>query len=275
MPEMPEVETIRKDLSKRVCGRQIISAEVRLARQLRAPNTVEEFESLVIGKTILKIDRRGKYLLCDLDDVVVVFHLGMTGQLYYTQETDNIDMVHVRFLCRLDSGEYIVFADVRTFGGIYALKKEQLGEIRGLATLGPEPLSEELTAVYLSSRLAKRKSPIKAFLLDQRQVGGLGNIYVDEALFVAGISPMRKCDSLTMEEVERLIVAINRVIADGIRDGGTTLRDYRNGEGGKGDHQNHLFVYGRGSRPCVICGNTIEKCTVGGRGTHYCTMCQK
>lgn len=275
MPEMPEVETIRKDLSKRVCGRQIVSAEVRLVRQLRAPKTVEEFETLVTGKTILKIDRRGKYLLCDIGDAVIVIHLGMTGQLYYVRTTDDIDMVHVRFLFRLDSGEYIVFSDIRTFGGVYALKKEQLGEIRGLATLGPEPLSEELTAMYLLSRLTKRKSPIKSFLLDQRQVGGLGNIYVDEALFVAGIHPMRSCDSLAPEEVEKLIVGINRVIADGIRDGGTTFRDYRNGEGGKGDHQNHLFVYGRSSRPCVICGSSIEKCTIAGRGTHYCATCQK
>lgn len=275
MPEMPEVETIRKDLSKRVCKRRIVSAEVRLARQLRAPKTIAEFETLVTNKTILKIDRRGKYLLCDLEDVVIVIHLGMTGQLYYAQTMDNVDMTHVRFLFRLDSGEYIVFSDIRTFGGLYVLKKEQLGEIRGLATLGPEPLSVELTATYLSERLAKRKNPIKTLLLDQKQVSGLGNIYVDEALFVAGIHPMRSCDSITAEEVKKLIVGINRVIADGIRDGGTTFRDYRNGEGGKGDHQNHLFVYGRGSQPCVVCGTSIEKCTIGGRGTHYCTTCQK
>ena len=238
MPEMPEVETIRKDLSKRVCKKRIVSAEVRLVRQLRAPKSVAEFEALIIGKTIHKIDRRGKYLLFDLDDVSIVIHLGMTGQLYYAQTIDGIDMTHVRFLFCLDSGEYIIFADIRTFGGVYALKKEQLQEIHGLATLGAEPLSEELTVMYLSSRLKKRKSPIKSFLLDQKQVGGLGNIYVDEALFVAGVHPMRSCDSLTTEEVEKLIVGINRVIADGIRDGGTTFRDYRNGEGGKGDHQN-------------------------------------
>ena len=275
MPEMPEVETIRRDLSKRVCGKRIVSADVRLVRQLRAPKTIMEFKSLIINKTIFKIDRRGKYLLCDLGEAVIVIHLGMTGQLYYARTIADIDMTHVRFLFRLDSGEYIVFSDIRTFGGVYALKKEQLGEVRGLATLGPEPLSEELTAIYLLSRLAKRKSPIKAFLLDQKQVAGLGNIYVDEALFVAGVHPMRSCDSLAIEEVESLIVGINRVIADGIRDGGTTFRDYRNGEGGKGDHQNHLFVYGRNAQPCVVCKSTIEKCTVGGRGTHYCASCQK
>ena len=275
MPEMPEVETIRKDLTKRICKKRIVSAEIRLIRQLRAPKTVAEFEALVIDKTIHKIDRQGKYLLLDLGDVSIVIHLGMTGQLYYAHTIDDIDMTHVRVLFLLDSGEYIVFADIRTFGGIYALKKEQLKEIRGLATLGPEPLSEELTVMYLSSRLAKRKSTIKAFLLDQKQVGGLGNIYVDEALFVAGVHPMRSCDSLTAKEIEKLLGGINRVISDGIRDGGTTFRDYRNGEGGKGDHQNHLFVYGRNGLPCVICGNMIEKCTVGGRGTHYCTLCQK
>lgn len=274
MPEMPEVETIRRDLSKRVCGRQIIAADILLARQLRAPERIDTFQDLVVGKTIMKIDRRGKYLLFDLGDAVVVVHLGMTGQLYYASQ-EPTDKTHVRALFRLDSGEYIVFADIRTFGGIYAMKHEELGQIQGLAALGPEPLSGELTAAYLLPRLAKRKIPIKAFLLDQRQVGGLGNIYVDEALFIAGILPMRSCDSLTQEEIDRLIGGIDRVIADGIRDGGTTFRDYRNGEGGKGDHQNHLFVYSRGGQPCRACGSTIEKCTVGGRGTHYCAVCQK
>lgn len=274
MPEMPEVETIRRDLSKRVCGRQIVGADILLARQLREPDRVEKFYELIIGKTIIKIDRRGKYLLIDLGDTVIVIHLGMTGQLYYAPQ-EIADKTHVRALFRLDSGEYIIFSDIRTFGGIYAMKQEEVGQIKGLAALGPEPLSEELTTEYLLTRLAKRKSPIKVFLLDQRQVGGLGNIYVDEALFMAGILPMRNCDSLTQEEVDKLIVGINRVIADGIRDGGTTFRDYRNGEGGKGGHQNHLFVYSRGGQCCRICAGLIEKCTVGGRGTHYCASCQK
>lgn len=274
MPEMPEVETIRKDLSKRICGKRIVSAEVLLARQLRAPDSIEKFHALVAGKVINEIGRRGKYLLCDLGDAVIVIHLGMTGQLYYASK-EPADKTHVRVLFRLDFDEYLVFSDIRTFGGVYALKREEIGQITGIRTLGPEPLTDGLTAEYLSSRLAKRKSPIKAFLLDQRQIGGLGNIYADEALFDAGILPTRRCDSLTDVEINKLIRGINRVIADGIRDGGTTFRDYRNGEGGRGDHQNHLFVYSRSGQPCLICTRPIEKCTVGGRGTHYCASCQK
>lgn len=274
MPEMPEVETVRRDLAKHIIGRRIVEAKVLLARQLRSKQTVEEFCRSIEGRTVERIDRRGKYLLADFGDTVMVIHLGMTGQLYYSPY-DVLDKTHVRFWFRFDSGEYLIFADVRTFGGVYLVKREELDSITGLATLGAEPLTEAFTADYLAARLKGRKSVIKSFLLDQRQVSGLGNIYVDEALFVAGILPVRRADSITCEEVERLVQAVNRVIADGIRDGGTTFRDYRNGEGGKGSHQDRLFVYSRGGQPCRRCQTTIERCTVGGRGTHYCPSCQK
>lgn len=274
MPEMPEVETIRRDLSQHIIGKRIVCAEVLLARQLRAPQTVEVFRALVEGRTVDRIDRRGKYLICELGDVVMVFHLGMTGQLYYSAD-EVVDKTYVRFLFRFDSGEYLVFADIRTFGGVYAMAREKMSLIKGLATLGAEPLTAGFTADYLMGRLAKRKSAIKAFLLDQRQVSGLGNIYVDEALFDAGILPTRRADSLSREETERLVKSINRVIADGIRDGGTTFRDYRNGVGGMGDHQNHLSVYGRTGEQCRVCHVPIERCVISGRGTHYCPTCQK
>lgn len=273
MPEMPEVETIRRGLAKHIIGEKLVRAEVLLARQLRSLQTVEEFERSLVGRTLEKIDRRGKYLLFDFGDVVMVVHLGMTGQLYYSP-TDAIDKTHVRFLFRFDSGAYLVFADIRTFGGVYALKREELASISTLATLGAEPLTEDFTAEYLVKRLKNRKSAIKSFLLDQKQVGGLGNIYADEALFRAGILPVRQANSLVREEVERLVEAVNYVIAEGIRDGGTTFRDYRNGEGEKGSHQDHLFVYSRTGQPCLRCHTAIMRCTVGGRGTHYCPSCQ-
>lgn len=274
MPEMPEVETIRRGLTKYIVGKKLVQADVLLPRQLRAPQSVEKFQSMIIGRTLERIDRRGKYLLCEFGDMVMVIHLGMTGQLYYSPD-EVVDKTYVRFLFRFDSGEYLVFADVRTFGGVYALRKDELGQIKGLSTLGAEPLAPGFTADYLMGRLAKRKSAIKVFLLDQRQVSGLGNIYVDEALFDAGILPARRAESLSREETERLVKSINRVIADGIRDGGTTFRDYRNGVGGMGDHQNHLSVYGRKGEPCRVCHAPIERCVIGGRGTHYCPTCQK
>lgn len=274
MPEMPEVETIRRGLTKYIVGKKLVQADVLLPRQLRAPQLVETFQSMVVGRTLERIDRRGKYLLCEFGDVVMVIHLGMTGQLYYSAD-EVVDKTYVRCLFRFDSGEYLVFADIRTFGGVYAMARKEMSLIKGLATLGEEPLTAGFTADYLTGRLAKRKSAIKAFLLDQRQVSGLGNIYVDEALFDAGILPTRRADSLSREETERLVKSINRVIADGIRDGGTTFRDYRNGVGGMGDHQNHLSVYGRTGEQCRVCHAPIERCVIGGRGTHYCPTCQK
>lgn len=274
MPEMPEVETIRRGLTKYIVGKKLVQADVLLPRQLRAPQSIETFQSMLVGRTLERIDRRGKYLLCEFGDVVMVIHLGMTGQLYYSAG-EVVDKTYVRFLFRFDSGEYLVFADIRTFGGVYALRKAELGRITGLATLGAEPLTDAFTAEYLIARLAKRKSAVKAFLLDQRQVCGLGNIYVDEALFDAGILPIRRADSITIEEATRLTYSINRVIAAGIEDGGTTFRDYRNGEGGMGNHQNHLLVYGRKGEACRVCGAKIERCVIGGRGTHYCPHCQK
>lgn len=274
MPEMPEVETIRRGLTKYIVGKKLVQADVLLPRQLRAPQSVETFQSMIVGRTLERIDRRGKYLLCEFGDVVMVIHLGMTGQLYYSVD-EVVDKKYIRFLFRFDSGEYLVFADIRTFGGVYALQKDELGQIVGLATLGAEPLTDAFTAEYLIARLAKRKSAVKTFLLDQRQVSGLGNIYVDEALFDAGILPVRRANSLTIEEVTRLVRSVNRVIAAGIEDGGTTFRDYRNGEGGMGNHQNHLSVYGRTGQMCRVCDAEIERCVVGGRGTHYCPHCQK
>ena len=154
------------------------------------------------------------------------------------------------------------------------MKPEELPQIKGLAELGPEPLSAEFTLEYLEKILAGKGGRIKSFLLDQSNIAGLGNIYVDEALFLAGIHPMRSPGSITGEEAEKLFASVNKVIADGINDGGTTFRDYRDGNGDKGSHQDNLFAYGRDGEPCRNCGTIIEKIRVGGRGTHYCPVCQ-
>ena len=143
-----------------------------------------------------------------------------------------------------------------------------------MAELGPEPLSQEFTVEYLAKAAQNRKTRIKSFLLDQSKVGGLGNIYVDEALFLAGIHPMRRAGDLSLAELIRLHESVNKVIADGIADGGTTFRDYRDGNGDKGSHQEHLYVYGRDGQSCRICGTPLEKIKVGGRGTRFCPHCQ-
>lgn len=274
MPEMPEVEIIRRYLDTQVAGKTIMNLDIRLPRMIKWPD-VEGFRALVTGRTIKSMNRRGKYLLMELDnDSKVVFHLRMTGRLVYEPMGETSDH-HARVIFYLQDGASLVYGDTRTLGTIHGLKSQELGMLKGLAEMGPEPLSAEFTAEYLYKTANQRKVAIKSFLLNQKYIGGIGNIYADEALFLAGIHPLRPANSLTQTECGRLWESVNKVIADGIADGGTTFRDYQNGEGGKGSHQEHLYVYGRKGEQCCNCGAVIERITVGGRGTHFCPNCQE
>lgn len=273
MPEMPEVETIRRTLDTKVTGRKILRVEMLLPRLVKWPSP-SEFQALVTDTVIMRLARRGKYLLFYLDNgIVMVVHLRMTGRLYI--QSAESDERFARLLFELDNGTRLIYADSRTLGTLYAMPEQELWRIAGLQTLGPEPLSPEFTLDYFRGKLKSRKGKIKALLLDQKIIGGLGNIYVDESLALAGIHPERTADSLAEEESAKLYEAVNRVIEQGITYGGTTFRDYRNGEGGYGSNQHHLNVYGRKSEPCKICGTPIAKGEVAGRGTHYCPNCQK
>ena len=274
MPEMPEVEIIRCYLDTQVAGKTIMNLDIRLPRMIKWPN-VEGFRALVTGRTIKAMNRRGKYLLMELDnDSKVVFHLRMTGRLVYEPTGETSDH-HARVIFHLQDGASLVYGDTRTLGTIHGLKPQESGMLKGLAEMGPEPLSAEFTAEYLYKTANQRKVAIKSFLLNQKYIGGIGNIYADEALFLAGIHPLRPANSLTQAECGKLWESVNKVIADGIADGGTTFRDYQNGEGGKGSHQEHLYVYGRKGEQCRNCGAVIERITVGGRGTHFCPNCQE
>jgi formamidopyrimidine-DNA glycosylase len=274
MPEMPEVEIIRRYLDTQVAGKTIMNLDIRLPRMIKWPD-VEGFRALVTGRTIKSMNRRGKYLLMELDnDSKVVFHLRMTGRLVYEPTGETSDH-HARVIFHLQDGASLVYGDTRTLGTIHGLKPQELGMLKGLAEMGPEPLSAEFTAEYLYKTANQRKVAIKSFLLNQKYIGGIGNIYADEALFLARIHPLRPANSLTQAECSRLWESVNKVIAAGIADGGTTFRDYQNGEGGKGSHQEHLYVYGRKGEQCRNCGAVIERITVGGRGTHFCPKCQE
>lgn len=274
MPEMPELETIKRSLEPHIKGRRIDDVELLLSRQIKHPSP-EEFVSRIKGQRIRELQRRGKYLILVLDnDVFLVIHLRMSGQSCYCGPNDS-DRKHSRIIFHLDDGARFVFADTRTLGTIYAMREDELPMINGLAELGPEPLSDDFTIEYLKDILSGKKGKIKSFLLKQNYIAGLGNIYVDECLFLAGINPLRTPDSVTGAEAKKLHACINKVIEDGINDGGTTFRDYRDGVGGKGSHQNNLYAYGRGGQPCRKCGTIMEKIKVGGRGTVYCPNCQK
>ncbi len=274
MPEMPEVEIIRRYLDTQVAGKTIMNLDIRLPRMIKWPD-VEGFRALVAGRTIKAMNRRGKYLLMELDnDSKVVFHLRMTGRLVYEPTGETSDH-HARVIFHLQDGASLVYGDTRTLGTIHGLKPQESGMLKGLAEMGPEPLSAEFTAEYLYKTANQRKVAIKSFLLNQKYIGGIGNIYADEALFLAGIHPQRSANSLSQAECDRLWESVNKVIAAGIADGGTTFRDYQNGEGGKGSHQEHLYAYGRKGEQCRNCGAVIERITVGGRGTHFCPKCQE
>lgn len=275
MPEMPEVEIIRRYLQEKLVGQKIESFDSLLPRQIKQPG-LREFTKLILGRKIRAMDRCGKYLLMMLDDdSEVLFHLRMTGSLVYVPAGEAYENSYQRQIFYLQGGARLIFSDIRTFGVLYGLGPGGRETVKGLAEMGPEPLSAGFTAAYLQAETRKRKVPVKTFLLDQRRIGGIGNIYADEALFLARIHPRREAGSLTLEECTRLQRAVNQVIAAGIEDGGTTFRDYRNGAGGKGSHQEHLYVYHRQGEPCRECGVLIEYCKLGGRGTHYCPMCQR
>lgn len=270
MPELPEVEQVKKTLAPYVEGKTIKKVEVRLAHLVQYP-TVDLFVKKLKGRTIQKINRRGKYLLLQTDKGVLIVHLRMTGALLATRNSAEPPYAKIKF--SLTDNIVMWFTDIRAFGTLYYIDDDFV--VKGLAALGPEPLTAGLTVQYLLPLVTKSKKPIKTFILDQTVIAGLGNIYADEALAEAGIAPLRLACDVTKKELAVLIKAINKVIAQGIKNHGTTFRDYKDGEGKKGNNQNFLAVYGRGGQPCKKCGAILKKIKVGGRGTVYCPKCQK
>lgn len=273
MPEMPEVEQVRKTLTPHIKGRTITNIDIYLDRLIQHPSPTEFIKGLV-GKTILDVGRKGKYLVLQTAaNQQLIVHLRMTGALI-AQPSTAAEPKYAKIKFELTDGVTMWFTDIRTFGTLYLLTDGD-AYIEGYETLGPEPLSAGFTAAYLTPLAAKSRKPIKTLILDQKVIAGLGNIYADECLALARILPTRIANTLTEEEIARLCEAINAVIAQGIRNRGTTFRDYKDGEGNKGDNQNHLLVYSRNGHPCKTCGTTLVQIKVGGRGSVYCPNCQK
>ncbi|MCY7791618.1 DNA-formamidopyrimidine glycosylase [Bacillus haynesii] len=274
MPELPEVETVRRTLAGLVRGKTIDAVEVRWTNIIKRPAEPEEFARLLAGQTIQSIGRRGKFLLFHLDDCVMVSHLRMEGKYGLHQNDEPLDK-HVHVIFRFTDGSELRYRDVRKFGTMHLFKPgEELTELP-LRQLGPEPFSSEFTAGYLRERLKKTNRSVKTALLDQRTVVGLGNIYVDEALFRAGIHPETTANKLTNKQTVLLHEEIVQTLKEAVEAGGSTVRSYINSQGEIGMFQLKLFVYGRKDEPCKKCGSPIEKTVVGGRGTHFCIKCQK
>ncbi len=273
MPELPEVETVRRSLELVVIGKQIKETEVFYSRIIRTPVDIDEFKLLLQGQTIQSIGRRGKYLLFYFKDVVLISHLRMEGK-YLFQETEEPIDKHTHVIFHFTDGSRLLYRDVRKFGTMDLVPLGLEDDFMGIRKLGQEPISPEFEKEKFVAIVQKKNSPIKQILLDQEIVSGLGNIYVDDSLALARIHPLRAGNSLTKEELFKLINAMKEVLEKAIEKGGSTIRTFESFYG-KGSMQDHLIVYGRQGQPCYFCGSIIAKIKVAGRGTHFCPICQR
>ena len=271
MPELPEVETIRRDLEPLVAGRRITGVEVDPATiHLLAGAPIETLRANLVGRTVTAIGRRGKYLMFSLDDGrVFVVHLRMTGRLVWRPHDAPAEQFQ-RAVIELDNGYDLRWADLRKFG-TWRLH-ESVAEVVG--KLGPEPIDDSLTLKEFRARLANRAAPVKAVLLDQRRFAGLGNIYVDEALYEARIRPDTPAGKVSPAATKRLFASSRSVLERGIENRGASFKDYVDGQGEKGSQHMHVQVFRRTGKPCYRCGSTIQRTVVGGRATHFCPRCQ-
>lgn len=274
MPELPEVETVRRSLEPHILGQCIDGLSVGTFAGVLGGMAPDVARSMLVGRTISAIRRRGKFLLVDLDDGSgIEIHLRMTGHLQLTGRDDpEIRFQHVAI--HFDNGRDLRFADQRKFGRVIVhLGNPELG----LKTkLGPEPLDAGFTPEVLADLLKKRSTAIKNVLLDQRAIAGIGNIYADEALFRSRINPLRAAKSLRADEVRRLHENIRLVLENGVEHRGTSFSTYRDANGESGSNQHHLLVYGKGraGAPCPECAGPLRHVVIGGRTSHYCPHCQ-
>ena len=266
MPELPEVETVRRQLAPRLVGRRVIEAGSHSSQKFTPARETT-------GATFTGASRRGKYLLLPLDDGrELVVHLGMTGKLGFRRGGPDESNPYLRAWWFLDEDETLEFADVRRFGRLRVVPAGNYESIPTLSAAGPEPWDPELTDAVFWGRLRASKRAIKTQLLSQRPIAGVGNIYADEALWLAEINP--KVSRIGLERAGRLLEALREVLATGVDNGGTTLRDYRNAEGGKGSNQHQLKAYGRGGLPCERCETEMRSEQVDARTTTWCPSCQ-
>ena len=257
MPELPEVETVRRGLEKLLLGRTILSLEVKVPKMIKT--SYDSFLHDLPGQTIQAMRRRGKYLIFDFGQLIIISHLRMEGK--YLLFTDQVpDNKHFHLFFKLDDGSTLVYQDVRKFA-----RKE----------LGPEPTKKTFKYVPFERALMHSGKSIKPLLLEQKLVAGLGNIYVDEVLWAAKVHPETPANKLSKAAMKRVHDQTIAILQLGIAKGGSTIRTYRNALGEDGTMQNYLQVYGKTGQPCPRCASTIEKIKLGGRGTHLCPHCQK
>jgi len=274
MPELPEVETIKNTLKQFVLNKQIKDVQIYWPNIIKEPDDVEQFQTLLVGQTIQSLGRRGKFILFYLDDYVLISHLRMEGK-YSVDSAEEPVKKHTHVIFSFTNGEELRYNDVRKFGTMHLYRKGAEQTRPPLNKLGPDPFDEVFTFDYFYKKIKKTDRFIKVALLDQTIVTGLGNIYVDETLFKAGIHPLNRSSRLTKKEIRQIYDAAIQTLEEAVRLGGTTIRSYVNSQGEMGMFQQELFVYGQENNLCKKCGHPVMKIKIGGRGTHVCTTCQK
>ncbi len=268
MPELPEVETIRRDLSAGLIGRKIVGVTVNWPKMVQIPSP-EAFKQRLTGQTISALDRRGKYLIFQLDSgEVLIIHLRMSGSLLLVRDAEADRYARAVFV--LDDDSRLVFRDTRKLGVMWLVEDAEAV----VGKLGPEPLDDAFTTRDFAGRLRRHKAPIKAVLLDQSAIAGIGNMYADESLFAAGIHPRRRACDLSNDEIQRLFSGLRRVLKQAIECCGASVSDYRRPGGARGTAQSAFRVAHQKGKPCPQCGTPIERIVIRQRGTCFCPRCQ-
>ncbi len=274
MPELPEVETVRRTLQRLIIGKTIRTVSIFLPRIIRRPAEWMEFTLFLEGQTIQDVGRRGKFLKIIMDEVVLVSHLRMEGRYGVYRRDDPIEK-HTHVIFHFTDETELRYRDVRQFGTMEVWQKGEEEMHPPLSKLGPEPLDPSFSLKYFKVLLEGKQTKIKPLLLNQEFIVGLGNIYVDEALYQAKIHPETKAHRISPKKVSLLHQAIRDTLEEAVQQGGSSIKSYVNGQGEMGMFQQQLKAYGRKGEPCFRCGNPLTKTVVGGRGTHFCPRCQK
>ncbi len=269
MPELPEVETVKRTLQEFLIGKQILDIEIKYDKIIR-DISISDFKNIVTSQTITDIRRKGKYLIFVLNEHVLISHLRMEGKFFYRDNCFETKHDHICF--KLSNGMNLVYNDTRKFGTMNVEKIEDYENAPYLTKLGPEPLESGLNADYLFDKIGKKSTAIKTALLDQTVISGLGNIYVDEVLFLSKLMPTLKCSELTMDDYQNIVDSSRIVIEKAIKEGGTTIKSFSSSEGVHGRFQNSLNVHTK--KECGVCSSDVVKIKVNGRGTYYCEKCQ-
>jgi formamidopyrimidine-DNA glycosylase len=277
MPELPEVESLRRILSRSAVGRTIVGA--RIGKLPLRRRVVPDFSPAITGRTIERISRRAKYLIIELTgDSIILVHLGMSGSLTHRHgsfDASEFDTKHDHLEFALDDASRLVYNDPRRFGMVRLINRSDLGTIAELKGIGPEPLSPDFSSDYFATQARGKHVAIKNLIMDQKIVAGVGNIYASEILFHAGVRPTRRAGRVKRAEIDLIVEFTPKVLRAAIGSGGTTFRSYRDSRGRPGAFSKRLMVYGREGESCYVCGTPIRNVVVGQRASFYCPKCQR